>query len=153
MRDDLFISPVQDAHLGEGEGCSAAVPTPLPQWARRQNISASPLAAGVPKIVTDGTGSVRVGEGEGVSPLSHPAAPTSWQTASGGGRNEVLAVTRSRGVTDFQCGGTVLVSSSTAASPLVEGELCPCSSFLSAVVNGCKQKETWCSLPSVPPSE
>lgn len=108
MQGSLFISLVQDAHLGEGEGCHVTIPTPLPQWGRRQNISASPLVANVPKIMIYSTDSVCVGEGKGISPLSCTAAPASWQTESGDGRNEVLAVTQSRWVTCFHFSGTVL---------------------------------------------
>ena len=148
MQDYLFMSLVQDAHLGEGEGCSVTIPTPLPQWGRRQNISASPLVANVPKVMIYSTESVCVSEGKGILPLSCAAAPASWQAESRDGRNEVLAVTQSRCVTCFHFSDTVLMSSSAAASPLIEVKLCPCSSFISAVVNRCKQKETCCLLPN-----
>lgn len=58
MQDYPFIFLVQDAHLGEGEGCSITIPTPLPQWGRRQNVSASPLVAIMPKIMIYSTESV-----------------------------------------------------------------------------------------------
>lgn len=50
---------MQDAHLGEGEGCSVPIPTPLPRWGRKENVSASPPAANVPKILIYGSVWVR----------------------------------------------------------------------------------------------
>lgn len=128
---------------------AAALQSQLPfhSGAGDKNISASLLVAGVPKILSYSTDSVCVGEGKGVSPLSCAAAPTSRQTESGDGRIEVAAITQSRCVTCFHFSDTVLVASSTAASPLVGVKLRPCSSFLSAVVNRRKRKETCYLLP------
>lgn len=84
--------------------------------------------------------SVCVNEGKVISPLSCAAAPTSWHTESGDGRNEVIAVSQSRCVTCFHFSDMLVMSSSAPASPLIKVKLGPCS-FLAAGINKCKQKE------------
>lgn len=76
---------MQDAHLGEGEGCSVLIPTPLPRWGRKENVSASAPAAKVPKILIYGSASARVGEGMASCLSAEPQHPLRGRRGEKGG--------------------------------------------------------------------